>query len=55
MKKTHWWDKTITWKSYFKFTGICCLISMVYTIYVWIKLGLIDLPEWVEDKLGFNK
>lgn len=40
-----WLDTPITWKAYFKMCGICSLISIVYVICLYVKVGLIDLDE----------
>lgn len=45
-----WLDKPVTWRGYFKLYGICSLISTVYAIYIWVKVGLIDL-DWIKKKL----
>ena len=40
-----WLNRPITWKEYFKMCGICSLISTVYVVWLYIKIGLIDLPR----------
>lgn len=35
-------NKPITWKSYFKFTGIISIIGMIYTVFVYWRYGLLD-------------
>lgn len=35
-------NEPITWKSYFKFAGIVSIISMISTVLVYWKYGLLD-------------
>lgn len=51
-------SKPITWGGYFKLCGICGVISAIYCVYLYTKLGLIDLGElvgFVKDKLPTKK
>lgn len=47
---TKWLDTPITWRRYFKMCGICSAISTIYIIWLYIKIGLIDL-DWIKKKL----
>jgi hypothetical protein len=41
----NWLDKPVTWRRYFKMCGICSIISIIYCIWLYVKIGLIELPK----------
>ena len=47
-----WLDNPITWRGYFKLCGICSVISTVYCVWLWIKLGLFDPVGLVKKVLN---
>lgn len=47
-----WLDTPITWRKYFKMCGICGVISTIYVVWLYIKIGFIDLDE---IKIPFRK
>lgn len=47
-----WIDNPITWRGYFKLCGICSVISTVYCVWLWIKLGLFDPVGLVKKVLN---
>ena len=40
-----WLNTPITWKGYFKMCGICGIFGSIYCIWLYVKLGLIELDE----------
>ena len=49
-----WLDTPVTWRRYFKMCGICSIISTIYCIWLYVKIGLIDL-DWIKKKLPSKK
>lgn len=40
-----WLNSPITWKGYFKMCGIASVISTIYCIWLYVKIGFIELPK----------
>ena len=49
-----WLDTPVTWRRYFKMCGVCSIITTIYCIWLYVKIGLIDL-DWINKKLPGKK
>lgn len=49
-----WLDTPVTWRRYFKMCGVCSIITTIYCIWLYVKIGLIDL-DWIKKKLPGKK
>lgn len=47
-----WLNAPITWGGYFKMCGICSIFATIYCVWLYVKLGLIELPK---TKIPFLK
>lgn len=50
-KLKNYLDTPITWRSYWKFGGICCIISLIYCVIYYTIMGWISPVEWMNDKI----
>ena len=51
-----WLSTPITWGSYFRFGGILSLITTIWCVLWYIKIGLLANPlDWIHEKLNKDK